>query len=75
LADAFAGAASAIVKVLHKPKPPESPGVISKDPTNSFSPMKRASLRREDLKKLKELQDDILTEAEFLLLASKQTST
>ncbi len=43
LADAFAGAASAIVKVLHeKPEPPKLPA--KKDP--GMSPMKKASLRR-----------------------------
>ena len=66
LADAFAGAASAIVKVLHdKPQPTKSP--VKKDST--LSPMKMATLRRgclEDLRKLKELlQDGVLTEIEF----------
>ena len=65
LADAFAGAASAIVKVLHdKPEPPKP---AERDP--GMSPMKVASLRRgclEDLKKLNELfLDGVLTQTEF----------
>ena len=71
IADALAGAATAIVKVLQPQKgntPKRVPGAIDRD-TPKISPMKSATIRRsclDDLKKLKDLHEDgVLTEEEF----------
>lgn len=72
LTDAFAQAASAIVKVLHdKPLSAKTSPAKSSNFSDGLSPMKAANLRRgclEDLKKLKDLlEDGVLTESEFNL--------
>ena len=71
IADALAGAATAIVKVLQPQEgntPKRVPGAIDSD-TPKISPMKSATIRRsclDDLKKLKDLHEDgVLTEEEF----------
>ena len=75
IADALAGAATAVVKALQNPstttKAPDSPVAVRHDicEVKKVSPMKLASIRRsclEDLKKLKELlEDGVLSDEEF----------